>query len=163
MSRIILPASAQYNVERERMAVRHHNLKDFDRQLRELDEHAELVQASEYADAPGIVPGFWHVRRTDPDTGWQAYIALKGPHGEFSEPHSGHLEMLRENDLQAPGGFERLMRRVEAEERERDRHNMWTRDEFKQEFAERYLNKERPSVSFSDVGGWRNKAHARRG
>lgn len=158
MSRIILPATAKYNIERERMAERHHMLTDFERQLKELDEHSDLVKIHENAEAPGLVPGFWHVRRTDPVTRWQAYIALKGPNGEFSEPHSGHLNMMRDADLQAAGGFERLMKRVADEEDKAARLSAWTRAERQQEFMERYLNKSRPSVSFADVGGWRNRA-----
>lgn len=141
------------------MAVRHHALQDFDRQLKELDENSELVRAHEQADAPGMIPGYWHVRHTDPVTGWQAYIALKGPEGQFSEPHSGHLEMMREADLQRSGGFEDLMRRVDREEEEDRKRQLWTRGELSQEFAERYLNKTRPSVSMAAVaGGWRNRA-----
>lgn len=160
---IILPASVEYNVERERMARRHAGYEDFARDLRELDEHSALVKAHENAEAPGITPGFWHVQRTDPETGWVAYIALKGPDGEFSDPHSGHLEMLRQSDLQRAGGFEALKRRLDREDDERAKERAWVRAEFREEFAERYLNKIRPSVSFTPVeSGWRNKASARR-
>lgn len=163
MSRIILPASVEYNVERERMARRHAGYEDFNRQLRELDEDAELVKAHDGAAAPGIVPGYWHVKRVDPETQWEAYIALKGPDGEFSDPHSGHLEMLRQADLQRSGGWEALQRRLDREEEQRTKEQAWVRAEFREEFAERYLNKTRPSVSFTPVSsGWRNKASAPR-
>lgn len=163
MSQIILPASVKYNLERERMASRHESLKWFDTELKALDEHSELIKASESAEAPGMIPGFWHVRRTDPVTGWQAYLPLTGPEGKFSEPHSGHLEKMRASDLQRPGAFEDLKRRWDAEDEAHRREQLWTREEFKREFAERYLNKIRPSVSFSDVGHWTNRAGARRG
>lgn len=158
MPEIILPATAKYNIERERMATRHHALQDFERQLTELDEHSTLVRAHEQAAAPGMIPGFWHVKRTDPVTGWDAYLALTGPDGQFSEPHSGHLQKLREADLQRSGGFEELKRKWEREDEDKRKALLWTRGEFQREFAERYLSKTRPSVSFQNVGGgWRNR------
>lgn len=151
-------------MERERMASRHGELRWFDTQLKELDAHSELVRASDSADAPGILPGFWHVRRTDPLTGWQTYISLKGHDGGFSEPHSGHLEALRACDLQRPGGFEDAKRKLDLADEQRARELAWTRAEYSTEFKERYLNKTRTSVSFTEVNRpWTAKAEARRG
>lgn len=162
MTDLYLPATAKYNMERERLTERHEALQWFDRQLKELDPHLELVKASEHVGAPGIEPGFWHVRRTDPVTRWQQYMPLRAHDGRFSEPHSGHLERLRANDLQRPGAFDELKRKWDREDEDRAKELAWTRGEYKQEFLERYKNLSSPSVSFADTAkGWRNRARNR--
>lgn len=162
MPDLILPASVKYNLERERLVVRHEALRWFDTELKALDPDLDLVKAHDNAGAPGIQPGFWHVRHTDPVTRWQTYKALRGPTGEFSEPHSGHLEKLREQDLRRPGAFKELTERWDREDEARLKTQAWQRAELKQEFLERYQNLSRPSVSFADVKkGWRNRGRTR--
>lgn len=145
------------------MSERHDALVWFDRELKAIDPNLELVKAKEHAGAPGMRPGFWHARMTDPKTGWQHYMPLEGPDGQFSEPHSGHLRRLKESDLQRPRAFADLKRKWDAEDDRRKRDQLFAREDFRTEFMERYRNKERPSVSFARIGGWRNKAHAPRG
>jgi hypothetical protein len=87
---LILPPTVAFDLERERMVERHAALSWFDRQLKDIDPRLELVRAREHAHAPGMEPGFWHVKRTNEQT-LDSYVPIKGPDGEFVEPNSGWL------------------------------------------------------------------------
>lgn len=156
---IILPPIALYNAERERLAERHGALRWFEEQLKELDPHLTLVKASEAGGAAHMRPGYWHVKMTDPETGWQHYMVIEGPDGQFMEPHSGVIDKLREHDLRRPGAFEEMLKQLDARDaahasRQKDWH-----EAMKVEFAERYANKANASVSMANQGkGWRYRA-----
>lgn len=157
MSGIILPPTVLYNMERERLAERHAGLQWFDRQLKEIDPNLELVRVKENSPgAPNMKPGFWHARITDPVTGWKDYFPLTGPTGEFSEPHSGHLESFRRGDLRAPGAMEERRRRWAAEEETNRKAAEAAKLAAREEFALRLKAKVNPGVSFSDTA-WTNR------
>lgn len=161
MSPIILPPIALYNAERERLTSRHAELRWFDDQLKAFDPNMDLVRVSEQAGGVNMRPGFWHVRRTDPTTGWQHYMVIEGPDGQFMEPHAGVIEWLRGYDLHREGAFEGMLKQLDAKDRAKERDTARWRDALKEEYAERYANKTRASVSMSNQGrGWKNRAYA---
>lgn len=156
-----MPATAQWNAQRERMTHRHSELREFDRELKDLDPLLSLVRAAPHAEDPDLIPGFWHVKRENP-IGMDTYLALKSADGGFSEPHSGFIEQLRRQDLQRDGAWDELMKRLTAEEDNRLKAQQETREELKQEFAERYKAHADPGVSMTDTG-WTYKKRGRRG
>lgn len=126
MAQIILPTHVLANMERERQVdLRIEAAQEFNRLLKEIDPRLGLVRAHERADAPGLIPGYWHVRRRNAPPAADTYMPITGPHGEFMEPHTGVLEELRYADLHN-GGLERI---IEAQARARDAR---TREEDRQ-------------------------------
>lgn len=68
--------------------------------LRAIDPRLSLVKAKDDALAPGVRPGFWHVRRDNspsPVTVWP----WQAPDGSFLEPDSRLEEWLRTMDMQS--------------------------------------------------------------
>lgn len=158
MSQLILPPIALYNAERERLSERHAALQWFDRELKQLDVNLDAVKVSEHAGAAGMRPGFWHVRMTDPETGWQHYMVIEGPDGQFMEPHAGVIEKLRQHDLRRRGAFEDMLKQLDKADASRAKQESDWRDALKQEFAERYYNKANASVSMTPTrAGWKNR------
>jgi hypothetical protein len=84
--------------ELQRMVLKHAALKDWNRELKQIDPYLELVFAPESADAPGLVPGRYHLLRHNPGA-VPSLIPLQGPEGEFREPDSSIFQLLRESDL----------------------------------------------------------------
>lgn len=117
MSSLILPATVQANIERERVSEKFEALRWFEYQLRQLDPKLSLVRVSGRAEVYGVIPGYWHIVRDNSDSGEpDSYMPLKGEHGEPVEPDSGVLERLRAADLQRPGAIEDMRRRLDREE-----------------------------------------------
>ncbi len=77
-------------------------LDHWNTELRKIDRNLRLMQATPNADAPGVLPGFYHlVRLRDNIEGTFMWVQpLRGPGGEFIEPTSAMLDALRESDLQ---------------------------------------------------------------
>lgn len=166
MSSLILPASYQFNQEREAMvqaaAERKGALMWFDRQLKDIDPLLDLVKATGNAQAPGMRPGFWHVRRRNPAPAIDTYIPITTPDGEFCEPSTWWLEDFRRDDAWNNGGWAEMQRRWDrralSQQREKDRH----REDRIEELAGRIKAKTNPAVSFSD-NKWTYRAGARDG
>ena len=135
MGEVALPP----NLERERWAdTQIAFAKAFTAQLKQLDERLELVFINEQAKAPGLLPGRWHVRRRNPELGFDSYIPIAGPNGEYVEPHSGVIEELRQRDLWRENVSTKLIRermareaRAEADKALRDEQ---TRDHIAQDY-----------------------------
>lgn len=158
MSGIVLPPVVEWNEQRAKLAERHGALRWFDDALKEFDPLMELVRAPEGSTDPDLIPGYWHIRRRNP-IGLHTYIAITGPEGEFTEPHSGVIEQLRKMDLQRKGAWEELMQKLDDEEAASRRKVQETRDDLKEEFADRYKAYANPGVLFGDnKWTWRSKA-----
>lgn len=164
MPELYIPDSARINLnlesQLEKLNQRHEWLRHFDRELKAMDPHLSLVKASEQATEPGLIPGYWHIKRDNPRT-MATYIPLRGDKGEFVEPGSEHLDFLRRNDLQRPGAFKELMERVEATQKAREREQEVKAQQRREEMAERIEAMERPSVSMN--GKWTNSVKGVRG
>lgn len=103
----LLPASVRANVEREEMVDNHiRKAQAIATALHDLDPNLELCFFGDRAEARyGIVPGRWHVRRTNKDTS-DSYFPITTPDGGFREPDFGILEELRRRDLWRKGAME---------------------------------------------------------
>jgi hypothetical protein len=137
------------------------SMDHWNRELRAIDEHLQLIFAPESAHVAGITPGRYHVLRTAPGVP-PSLFAVTGPNGEFVEPTSQMLEKLRESDLwNEVAGRERAKKeRLMAEAKERAR--VREREDIAEEFRDRFKAKENPGVSFAKTGPWRYRAGARR-
>lgn len=158
-----VPPTAQIDHELdsqlERLGRRHEWLKYFDRELQAMDPRLSLVKASESATEIGLKPGYWHIRRDNEQT-MATYYPLQGEAGEFVEPGSEHLEMMRRNDLTKPENFDRLVRQGEAHLRRIEQERDERAEERRTEFAERYESIQRAQVSMND--GWTNSVKGKR-
>lgn len=167
MSKIILPDVVQQNRSIEAQlekvsAIRQKGswLKEFDFQLKELDPKLSLVKAGEHSDLPELMPGYWHVKRSN-DGAPDSFLPIATIDGHFKEPDSGTLEWLRRNDLQRPGALHEIYKRQEEEMRAHARKQAQIRTERKDEFYERYRSHANASVSMKK--NWKNKAKGRNG
>ena len=160
---LILPDSVRMSMELEDqlelLGDRHDWLKHFDRELRALDPYLSLVKASESATEPGLIPGYWHVKRANP-TEMDSYYPLRGDEGEFVEPGSEHLELMRKNDLQRPGAFQEFQARHKAVEDEMKARKADQARERVESMAERIEVVERAQVSMKD--GWVNSVKGKK-
>jgi hypothetical protein len=168
-TQVILPPEAIYSLELqeqlekvERLRERGADLKAFDDALKQIDERLSLVQASPNATAPGLTPGYWHVRRQNDPPTMDSYLILTAPDGSFVEPHSGFLDWLRGCDLQRPGALDDLQKQQYAKERERQRRKELLHEERVDEFLSRYKAHANPGVLFGD-NKWTWRAGARTG
>lgn len=168
MSNLILPDCAVHAAELEaalerleRVRVRAGWLKHFDSELRQIDGCLSLVKAKENALSPGMIPGYWHIKRDNPTT-IPTVLPIQGPRGEFIEPHSGILEDLRRLDLQRDGALDEL-RRAQAKEVEDNRKGSELKQQERiEEMATRIKAYDSPGVSMADTG-WTQSKQGRRG
>lgn len=163
MTSLWVPPTAQIDHELdsqlERLGRRHEWLKYFDRELQAMDPRLSLVKASESATEPGLKPGYWHIKRDNEQT-MATYYPLQGHDGEFVEPGSEHLEMMRRNDLTKPENFKRLVEQGEAHLRRIEEQRKERAEERQTEFAERFESVQRAHVSMKD--GWTNSVKGKR-
>lgn len=163
-TRVELPEEVRFSMELEqqmekvnRLRERGADLQAFDDALKQIDPRLDLVKASENATAPGLTPGYWHIRRRNDPPAMDSYLILTAPDGGFTEPHSGFLDRLRACDLQRDGALEDLQRAEFAKERERQARAELLHAERVEEIAGRYKAHSSPGVLF---GGnrWTNRA-----
>lgn len=163
MSGIILPERVRLQIEFEKqlegLGKRHEWLRHFDAELQRIDPYLSLVKASEHATQPGLIPGFWHIQRKNPEA-MPTYIPLTSESGEFQEPAFYHLEMLRKADLQRPGAFEEFQRRQDERMKAIERRRAEQAEQRVTEMAERIDHLDVPKVSMSD--GWTNSVRGKK-
>lgn len=154
---LYVPEHVQADMEREAMADKHiaRGLL-FDSYLKQIDSRLELVWVKERATAPGLVPGRWHIRRLNDET-LDTYIPLVGPNGEYTEPHSGHLEALKRGDLWNRNVVAELRKEREASERATQKAKQEVSEERIDTMATHIKSRLNPSVSFSDARPWTNR------
>lgn len=75
-----------------------HILSKWNKELRKIDPLLRLGRARDKAHAPGVVPGFYHLVRFNP--GAPPWVQALHNNGQFVEPSSRMLEMLKASDLQ---------------------------------------------------------------
>ena len=150
-SGLLLPDHAAQNYRRElQVEAQLEHAKGFNKLLRQIDRRLSLVWVNENADAPGLVPGRWHVRREN-DGAPDSYMAILGEGGSYREPDSSILRELQKRDLWRAGGMRDLERRGDAALVARQKRAAEAREEKKTEFKERYKALDSPGVLFSDV------------
>lgn len=165
---LVLPDVVQYNRELDdclerldRTRERAGWLKHFDAELRKLDQRLSLVRAGTQFTMPGLVPGYWHVKRRNDPPAMDSYLPLMGPDGEFVEPHMGILENLKRQDLQRDGALDELRKREEREREDQEKAKRFRAADRQEEFATRLKAIENPGVSMAP--GWTYRKKGRRG
>lgn len=134
----------------------------WDRELQKIDSKLTLVQAHEDAQVPGLKPGYWHVIR-DCTPGPPSILPIVGDAGEFVEPTSRLLELLRAGDLQNPRAMADRRRRDEANARRAERRKQAEHEERVEEMMDRWRAVNKTTVLVSDDVKWTQSANGRRG
>lgn len=152
-------ATRAYTADMERMLDRTRSiLREFTADLKRMDPDLELIFVEPDASAPGLVPGRYHVLKTDRFNGPPTLIPITGPNGEFAEPDSGLFDYLRRCDLwnnRARADRERADEEaVRAGERAREREQ----EERHEELVERWRAATETSVSLNDASPWSQNA-----
>jgi hypothetical protein len=137
-------------------------MDQYNRMLKEIDPHLELIFAKPNARAPGLVPGRYHVMRHIPG-GPPTLLPVTGPNGEFVEPDSGVFEALARSDLWNDRQTQDQRRNREAAERARDRQRAHEAQERQSELAERWAAVSRAQVSMNRSAPWSQNTSGRRG
>jgi hypothetical protein len=132
--------------------------QEWSRELQKIDPYLRLAHAKPDAQAPGVMPGFYHLVRLNPSA---PLTAMPLHHeGRFVEPSSGMLDRLRESDLQnAQVVREQARRQVEAE-RAREREKAREDEERKEEIRDRLRAAQETSVSMNEDTPWSQNASA---
>jgi len=129
-----------------------------DAMLKDLDPRLELVWIKSGATAPGLIPSRWHIRRRNEET-LDSYFPLVGPNGEYVEPNSGHLEMMRRNDLWNRDVIAEVradrQRRADAQRKREEAGH----EERVDTLATHLKSRINPGVSFSDARPWTNRVN----
>lgn len=160
-----LPESTRSELARDQKAIAEMTLideacKHFTAELRQIDPDLELVKASNNANVPGLLPGYWHILHKGPPVDLHA---LQGPNGEFREPGSWMYQWLLEqdgwNDRTKKINRERAEKAESAKQRELNRE----REDRIEEMNERWYHATHESISFSPTKRpWAARAGARR-
>lgn len=123
------------------------------RALKTLDPYLELVFANAKADAPGLVPERWHIRRRNPET-IDTYWPLIGDNGEYVEPSMDVIDQLRKRDMWREDTNQEI-RRHKAEKKARlEAEALAMRLEKREEFGMRVKAMSNPSIRMGGKG-WR--------
>ena len=110
----------------------------------------------------GVKPGRYHFLR-DNQTTIPTLIPLEAPDGTFCEPHSGHIEMLRDMDLQNPQVVRAHRERMEREEREAEQRKQHETEQRQEEIIDRFNAAFKTRVSFNRDTPWTQNVAGRRG
>lgn len=133
----------------------------WDAELQKIDPKLTIIQAQDNAEAVGLRPGYWHIIR-DCTPGPPSILPLIGPEGEFVEPNSSILDMLREGDLQNERAMEARRKQDEESARRRVRDRERAHEDRVGEMMERWEHVMVPKVGMSG-NGWTASVDGRRG
>lgn len=134
----------------------------WDRELQKIDRALTLIKAHDDASVPGLIPGFWHIIR-EIEGGPPSILPLVGDDGEYVEPTSRMLEVLRAGDLQSPQAMRARREHDERKAREKERRQQAAHEERVAEMSERLASLTQTRVSMSDAAPWSQGVAGRRG
>lgn len=118
MPGLVLPDHMAQNARREQMVdATLEAIPYWNRLLKLIDDRLALVFASDEANAPGLLPGRWHVRRRNTPPAPDSYMPITLPDGGYRPMASDILDELRSRDLWRGDVANQIM--VEKFERER--------------------------------------------
>lgn len=130
--------------------------------LKEVDPHLELIFAPPNADAPGLVPGRYHVLRHNPGAP-PSLMVVETPEGGFLEPTSRLVDEMRERDMwSAEAERDRKQARARREY-EAQKAKEREAEERQAEIAERWAAVSRTFVSLDQSTPWSQNHAGRRG
>lgn len=168
MSRLWVPPSVsrEHQASTERFsaelveATRREVMCDYwDRELQKIDPALTLIKAHDDASVPGLRPGYWHIIR-EVENGPPSILPLVGDEGEYVEPTSRMLDVLRAGDLQNPRVMEDRRRHDEAKERAAVARREAEHELRVGEMMEKFDHLENVHVGMS--GSWTNSVAGRR-
>lgn len=133
-------------------------LDEWNYHLKQIDERLELIRAQETIPA-GIPmkPGYYHVVRWNEGAAPSVW-PIEGEHGEYVEPTSKLLEIIKKNDLWDPRNFKRLVGAALARDEALERDRMVERQLRQAEIMERVAAATRTQVSMSRDIPWAQNA-----
>lgn len=101
---VIVPPTTRNEIFRDKQELRENLFSvaaikaDFDRDLKAIDDHLEIVKAKDQTTVVGLKAGYWHIIRMNP--GHPAdVLPCEYPDGSYREPGSWIYEWLMESDL----------------------------------------------------------------
>lgn len=125
--------------------------KQLDRALKAEDPYLSLVFVNEKADAPGLHPGRWHIKRENPET-MDVYLPIIADNGAYVEPSMDIIDKLRSNDLWRED-VARAVRKAQVDKREAGERARLEADlEKRDEFAGRVKAMSNPSINYGGKG-----------
>lgn len=125
------------------------------------DDRCECVFFPPTAEAKhGVKPGRYHFLR-DNQTTAPTLIPLEND-GEFCEPHSGHVEMLRDMDLQNPQVVRAHRELQERREKDVERRKAHEAEERQAEILDRFNAAFKTRVSFNRDNPWTQNVAGRK-
>ena len=131
----------------------------WNKRLRKLDPHLQLVKAAANTTNPDLKPGYYHVLRIAPESPPMIHVH-QTPDGEFREPDDGLIQELEKGDMWNARAMRAAEERRKKREAEREAERAREAEDRRQELYDRLRVFYSPSVSMA--GNWTNKAGARR-
>lgn len=122
------------------------------RELKAMDPYLSVVMVSDRADAPGLHPGCWHVKRTNPGT-INTYLPIVGPNGEYRMPDSAIVDQLRARDLWREDSAKAIRRFEDQKQADKLADQLELRAEKRDEFLGRVKALRNPGIRYG--GSWR--------
>jgi hypothetical protein len=162
VSRELQDSTAQYRGEVHQMARHAGIVQAFNKELRAIDPHLQMVWFDEDVVLEGVVPGRYHLLRDAPGVP-PTLEPICGPNGEFMEPNSGLFNWLRESDMWNAEARRDRERRQEEARRSAERVREREREEIREELLDRYNAHFRTSVSMDRSSPWSQNSRGRRG
>lgn len=144
-----------------RAAKRDATLDYWDKELQKIDPALTLIQAHENAQVPGLTPGYYHIIR-DVEGAPPAILPLVGDDGEFVEPTSRILDLLRAGDLQNPRAIADRRRKDEQAARAREKQRQADHEERVEEMMDHWAAATQTRVSMSDAAPWSQNVAGRK-
>lgn len=158
MSTLTLPQSylvREENAKREEMVADHMGrAANFALALEARYPECDLVMAHDGADAPDLIPGYWHVRRRNGGITKDSYMPITDAQGGFAEPGQHHLDRLEERDLWKSGAIERIYDRIRQKEAAAERAQLLLREQQRDEFAADFRAARRVAGENLDARRW---------
>lgn len=120
-------------------------LKYWNRELKKIDPYLELVKAQNNTRHPALKPGYYHIFHHRPG-GIPNVIVHQGDQGEFREPDSGLLEMLKRGDTWSDRSMKERKRLQKQAERAQRRQEERESNDRLDEITERLKSRNGTSV-----------------
>jgi hypothetical protein len=165
---LILPDRVVRDIRAERAseierAIRTEVCAEFTRELKRIDPGLELVWWPPSANAPGFVPGRYHVVWHHPSNGLGSVEPLVDKTGGYREPDSSLFELVRGSDMwndRLVRDKKRIREQALKAKEKREREEL---EQIEQEAGERWLAATRAQVSMNRDTPWSQNAAGKRG
>lgn len=161
VSRELQQKTMEHRAELMAAARRDATLDYWDRELQKLDPKLFMIKAADDAQVPGVKPGYYHVIR-DCSPAPPAILPIVGDEGEFVEPTSRLLDVLRAGDLQNERAMEARRKQDEESARRRLRDKQRGHEERVEEMMDRWRSVNQTSVSMNRDAAWTQSANGKR-